>query len=304
MADQAQRLKTIADNLESTYQSLRRAASNIAGLLKVGRATCDEVKAYNLWAIAVYNTQRGMLATLRANGEPNVPELPTAPTMFGWKGVRGQDAWQINCAGQASSLSGVMKTVLRGPSETTQYLSSNEIDVVTDDSFAFAPENSPSFATLAALTQQREQQGMAGLGVVGVLIAIAGIAIAVTVTVAAIMHYLEVSEVQEANTAQTKMQADAFAAYTAARLACYSSCTQQGKSTEECVELCKKLVDKPNIKIPGMDTRWGALQWIGFTVIAGVTSVAALKIWQRKREGKPMFELPESVEHAINPPGQ
>jgi len=301
MADQAQRLKTITGNLEATYQALRRAASNIGGLLKVGRATCDEVKAYNLWAIAVYNTQRGMLATLRANGEQNVRELPDAPTMFGWKGVRGQDAVQINCAGQATSLSGAMKVALRGPNEgTTQYLSTNEIDVVTDDPFVFAPENSPSFATLAALTQTRE----AGLGVVGVIIVIAGALITVAVAVTAIMHYLEVSKVQEANTAQTKMQADAFATYTAARLACYASCTQQGKSTEQCVEVCKGLVDKPNIRIPGMTTKWGMLQWIGFTVVAGAASITALKIWQRKREGRPMFELPESVEHAINPPRQ
>lgn len=300
MADQSAQLLKITDNVESMYQALRRAAANIAGLLQFGRATCDEVKAYNLWALATYNTQRGMLATLRAGGEQGVPELPQAPTLFTWKGVTGADAWKVSCAGEASSLSGAMKRALKGPTQGAAFLSTNEMQISTGDQFVYDPTSAPSFKTLLALQEARSQQGVAGLGVIGVLIAIAGIAIAVSVAVVAIMHYLEVNDVQEANTQQTKLQADAFANYTAARLSCYASCTQQGKSTEDCVAICAKLVDKPNIKMPFTDDgKWGVLQWVGFTVVAGAGVMVASKLWRRHREGKPIFELPESVADAI-----
>lgn len=296
MADQAQRLKTISDNLEASYQSMRRVASSISGLLQVGRATCDEVRAYNLWALAIYNTQRGMLQTLRANGEANVPTLPPSPTLFTWKGMQGADAWKVDCAGQASSLSGMLGRVLRGPNEGTTYLSTNELDITTQDAFIYNPDSSPSFKTLLAV-QTARAQGHEGLGALPiVLIAIAGIAIAISVAVAAIMKYLEVNEVQEANTKQVALQADAFANYTAARLSCYADCTRSGKSTEQCVEICKSLVDKPNIKLPGQTGTWGWLQWTGFTVVAGVGALAAYKIWQRKQAGKPIFELPSFQE--------
>lgn len=304
MADQAKQLKAIADNLESTWQSLRKAASHIAGLLQLGRATCDEVRAYNLWAVAIYNTQRGMLTTLRANGQTDVPQLPPAPTLFTWKGVSGSDAWKIDCSGEASSLAGAMTKALRGPDDSTQYLSTHEVNVVTQDQFLMQPDQAPSFAQLVALQQQRAQEGVAGtgLGVTwAVVILIAGITVGVGVALAAIMHYLETTEVKEQETKQIAHQADAFANYTSARLSCYSSCTASGKSTEECVQTCAKLVDKPKFTLPGQGKPWGMLQWIGFTVVAGAGTLVAFKIWQRKREGRPVFQLPESIEAAISP---
>jgi len=299
MADQATRLNTIANNLEASYQSMQRAAGNIAGLLQVGRATCDEVRAYNLWALALYNTQRGMLETLRANGESNVPALPPSPTLFTWRGVTGADAWKVDCGGQESSLSGLMSRALRGPSAQTAFLSTNELQISTQDATLYNPESSPSFQTLLAVQHARasgQANGLAALPVI--LITIAGIAIAVSIAIAAIMRYLETSEIQEANTKQVALQADAFANYTAARLACYSDCTRSGKSTEQCVEICKDLVDKPNIKLPGQLGTWGWLQWTGFTVVVGVGALIAYKVYQRKRAGRPIFELPSLPEAA------
>lgn len=300
MADDATRLKLIADNLEATYQSMRRAASSIAGLLQIGKATCDEVRAYNLWALSIYNTQRGMLATLRAGGEQGVPELPTAPTLFAWKGQAGADAWKVSCSAQPSSLSGIMKRALSGPDANSVFLSTNDIEIVTQDQFAYNPEEAPSFKTLAAVQAGREPQQMAGLGLVGILIAIAGIAIAVSVAIAAIMHYLEVSEVQEANTEQVRLQSQAFATYTAARLECYRSCTASGVSGEECIARCSKLVTAPKITLPGQDTKWGVLQWIGFTVVAGAGATLAWHAYQRNKRGESLFKLPDSVDAALH----
>jgi hypothetical protein len=297
MADDSTRLQTIADELEGAYQALRSAASNIAGLLQVGRATCDEVKAYNLWALAIYNTQQGMLDTLRAGGEQGVPDLPTAPTLFTWNGVAGAEAWNLDCGGQPSSLSGVMARALSGPQPTTAFLSTAQVSIQTQGTGNYDPANAPSLATLLAIQQARANP--TGLGVVGVLIAIAGIAIAISVAIAAIMHYLDVSAVQEANTQQVRLQAEAFATYTAARLSCYASCTQSGRTPEDCTDTCTKLVQKPNIKLPGQDSSWGLLQWVGFTVLAGGIGFASWKLIQRHRAGRPIFELPESAEAAM-----
>lgn len=297
MATQPERLKKITDDIQSTAESLRRAAAGISGLLAAGTATCDEVKAYNLWALAIWNTQRGMLASLRAGGEPSVPQDPPPPTLFLWRGVRGEDAFKISCAGEKSSLSGLMKRAMRGPDKNTQYLSTNEIVVSTNDPYVNNPTAAPSYAALLSMQQRHQAEKLAGLGVVPVvLIIIAGIAVAVTVALVAIMRYLEVNAVQEANTEQTKLQAEAFATYANTRLECVKGCTQGGRSTEDCVSDCEDIVDKPNIKIPGLDTEWGALQWIGFTVVLGAGMIVGWRVYQRKKAGKPAFELPEAFQ--------
>jgi hypothetical protein len=291
MATQEQRLKRIADQLQVTYEMLRKAAANISGLLQLGRATCDEVKAYNLWALAIWNTQRGMLASLRAGGEPNVPADPGPPTLFVWKGVTGADAWKIDCSGQPSSLSGLMDAAM-DPKRGSPYIDPSQMTISTTDPYAFNPESAPSFAQLFELVNQRAAEKQLG-AIPAVVLIIGAIAVTVSIAIAAIMKFLEVNSVQEANTEQTALQARAYADYTGARLECFKQCTSGGKSADDCVETCAQLVAKPNIKIPGL-SNWGTLQWIGFTVVAGAAGLIAYRIYQRKQAGQPIFELPEA----------
>lgn len=301
MADEATRLKAVSDELEATYQLLRKAAANISGLVQLGKATCAEIKTYNLFALAIYNVQRGMLDTLRASGQSDAPVLPTAPTLFAWKGIQGIDALQMNCEQGTQDLSGasfpaMLKKTLQGPTPTTPFLSTNEIDIVTQDQWAFSPDDAPSYKALLDLQAQREAESRQnGLGLsVGVIILIAGLVISVIAgAVIAIMHYLETSAVQEANVKQTRLQAEAYANYTAARLSCYAQCTQSGKSSEQCIQLCQSLVAEPKIKLPGQDSKWTFLQWTGFTVLVGGGAIVAWRLWQRHRAGKPILALPE-----------
>jgi hypothetical protein len=292
MADNTERLKIIAGNVESLYQAMRRAAGNIAGLLQVGRATCDEVRAYNLWAIACFNTQKGMLATLRANGETGVPELPTAPTLFAWRGQSGANAFQISCAGEVKSLDGALRDAMNG--KNPQYLSTNDMEIQTGDRFVLDPVNSPSFAALYNAQQANAQQGVNGLGAAFLIfIAVAGIVVGVGVAITAIMKYLETSDIQENNSKQVAMQANAYADYLSARLDCYKTCTGEGKSTETCVATCAKLVAAPKITLPGQGKPWGWLQWTGFTVVVGAGALVVHRMWSRRAAGKPVFELPD-----------
>jgi len=293
--DDATLLKTITDNVEGLYQALRLAAANISGLLQLGTATCDEVRAYNLWAMATFNAQKGMLDTLRANGESGVPDMPTPPTLFTWRGVSGQAALSIDCAGEESSLSGAMKRALRGPTPQSVLLSTNDIVINTTDAFALQPKNSPTFASLFQVQQARAQGGTNGLGFPIVLIVIAGIVIAASVAVVAVMSYLKASSIQESNSKQVRLQAEAFANYTDARLQCQQRCVSGGLDHNSCVKQCADLIGKPNIKLPDepFSSEWGLLEWTGFTVLLGGVAYIAWRVWERKKAGKPIFQLPD-----------
>lgn len=298
----ADSVKTITDLLEGTYQSLRVAAANISGLLSLGTATCDEVKAYNLWALATYNAQRGMLQTLAANGEQGIPDSPAYPTLFVWADQTGEDAVYIDCSGQTSSLSGSMLRALRAPDTQTVYVGLDKIKIVTTDQFAYNPEAAPDFQKLIAA--QTAGNGL-GIATLVVLIIVAGISLTIVAAVSALLKYLEASKLDEEVTKQTKSQADAFANYTGARLQCYQACVNQGTSAQDCVATCTKIVDKPNIQIPCLgpncNTGWGILQWIGFTVVVGGLGLVAYKVYERKKSGQGIFpnldfHLPEAHE--------
>lgn len=293
MASEPERLKSITDNIEQLYQAMRRAAGNIAGLLQMGKATCDEVRAYNLWALSTYNTQRGMLTAARAAGETGVPEFPPSPTLFTWRGVSGEQAWQIDCGDGGLSGLGALRAAMN-PGKAPKYLSTSELQIVTQDQFVYEPEKAPSFSALLEVQAARARGVESNLGAFPVvLVVIAAIVVAVSVAVTAIMKFLETSSIQESNSKQVALQADAFANYTAARLECLKTCTGQGGKTEDCVATCNKIVEKPDFKLPGQFGKWGWLQWTGFTVVVGAGALIAVRLVQRKMAGRPLFELPE-----------
>ncbi len=289
MTDEATRVKTIAAALEGTYQSLRVAAGNIAGLLNVGRATCDEVRAYNLWALATYNAQRGMLATLREAGNPNVPTLPTYPQLFGWRGASGASAVNIDCAGQTSSLNGpkrAMRRALRGPTASSSYLSSDQIDIVDTSSWAADADQGPSWAAM-----QASQAGLGALPIIVWIVIAAGTVGVTYVALNALSDYLKENAIQEETTERTRVQARAFETYTAARLSCYANCTSGGKSAAECVDTCARLVEKPNIIIDSARgfQAWGLFQWVGAIVVIGTGAIVAHKVYKKRQAGESLL---------------
>lgn len=265
----------IANKLEDTYKSLQRTSSNIRSLLVAGRATCDEIKAYNLWALATYNLQRGMLTTLRAAGESGVPELPPYPTLFAWKGVPGAEAWKVDCKREQQGLTGALRDAMNlGPQ--TIYLSTKEIDVYSGNQ-ANIPTTGPSFAMVT------QASGELGLPIL-VIVIIAATVIGITaVGMAALSAYWKEQSIQYETTERAHIQAAAFEKYTATRVACYQDCLARGNDVSTCTNVCQKLVDKPNIKIdsaravesPAFITA-GAI-----VAIAGIATV--LLVWRRRK---------------------
>jgi hypothetical protein len=290
MATDPARIKKITDALEASYKALKGASTNISGLLSMGRATCDEVAAYNLGALAIYDAQRGMLATLRAAGSPNVPELPQYPTLFPWRGVEGADALNINCSGQAQSLAGVMKRALRGPNDKTIYLGLDQVEIAATGQGALDPGASPSWEAYATAMEAQKQAGL-GLAPVVVLI-IAGFALGVAyVALEHLSAYMTEKKIQEEMTEDTRIQAEAFRVYTAARLACYEKNLAAGNTPEQATELCVKLVTKPDIKIGARRavSEWGMLEWIGAVVVIGGIAVVGFKIYEKKKRGESLL---------------
>ncbi len=286
-------VKKITDNIEATYQSIRKVARNLSGLLAVGRATCDEIKAYNLYAVAVYDTQRGMLATLRAQGQ-NVPTLPPSPTLFAWKGVSGEQAYQIDCTKEApNSLQGALAAAVASSAQPdTKFLSSKDIQIVTQDPDVFFPER----ASLAQISQTGADAGLGFAPLVMLVIAAVVIAVA-AVAIPALMAWLKEKEIQEETTARTKLQAQAFENYTATRMACYDSCIAKGNSIDDCIKTCKGLVDKPKLDViprSGATSGDSFLQKMGLVTVAGLGAIIIYSLYRRGHfEG--MFDKQHSV---------
>lgn len=273
MATDSERVQKIAADLEAAHQSLRRTARNITGLLQVGRAACDEVKAYNLWALSLYNTQRGMLTSLRAAGEKNVPELPAYPTLFAWRGVSGADAWRIDCNASEQTLTGVLRDAMASD-RAPAYLSSDQVAIVTTDQGALRPEEAPDLSALVQATN--------GLGAVPVVwIVVAGIAVAIGLSVGliALASYLTEKSIQEETSSRTRIQADAFDKYTAARMSCYADCTARGNDVATCSQTCAKLVDKPNLKIDPARAS-GGLGIFGTIGLIAVAALGGIGVWK------------------------
>ena len=284
MATEAERIQKISANIETAYQSMRRAARNITALLAVGRATCDEIKAYNLWCLALYNTQRGMLTSLRAAGEVNVPELPGYPTLFAWRGYTGEDAWRIDCNAEQQGLTGALRDAMQSD-RPQQFVSLQQVAIITQDQGLLHPEKGPDLSMLVAATGKAD-----GLGVVPIVwIVIAGIALAVGVTlgIVALARYLTEKSIQEETTERTVIQADAFEKYTAARMSCYTDCTTRGNTVEACSAACAKLVDKPNLKIDPARPESGFGFWGTIGVAAGLAATTAIawKVWRDRHPG-------------------
>lgn len=280
--EQIDKVKKISANLEGAFQALRQVAKNISMLLAAGRATCDEVKAYNLYALSLYNTQRGVLAKLRAAGEKDVPEVPPFPTLFAWKGVTGSDAWKIDCANQATSLSDALAAAIGPQTVTTQYLSSNDVRIITSDKYLYNP--SEGVPSLADLTAKADQQGQLGAGILIPLL-IAGIAVTLTaIGVVAYSMYMEESKIQEETSERTRIQAQAFEKFTAARASCYQECLATGQTADKCIGVCTKLVEKPNLKIDAARRieGMGLLGTVGLVALAAGAG-AGLYWWMRRK---------------------
>lgn len=298
MADEAldaesTRVKTITDNLEASYRDMQAAASDITSLISAGKATCNEVRTYNLYALSIYSTQQGMLATLKAAGQENVPDLPPQPTLFTWRDRPGEEAQLIDCnqepqvqANDLQGVMGLMAHVLKGPTTDDVFLSSDQVRVNTQGTINIQRNSIPTIAQVTDERWRRDNQLQGQLGFVPVWLWVAGVALfCAAVAVSAIMKYLSTSKVEEERSERMREQAKAFKEMTTARLSCFQSCVATGATSDACTKKCTQLVPEPKFQDFGAKKPWGVLEWTGLATIATALAWVGWRYYQRRYGG-------------------
>lgn len=303
-AQRAARIKSLTDALDAAYKSTRVAATKISGLLQFGKATCDEVRTYNLFALGIYDMQKSMLATLRAVGQTGLPNLPTQPTLFAWKGMSGFDALNFPCGSKTATLSGLLGQVLQGPGPDAQFVSSNDVEVSTQGINLYNPDAAPKLQAFvksleAEQAMRQAQQGQAGLGAFFIPILIAAVVVSVAATgIYALAKYFTTAKVEEEDTKRYQQYAETYASFLATRLKCIEDCVARGTSQASCAAACERALPVPHDPAQAIRDRmpkWSTLELVGLSTAVLVGGVVVYKLWQRKeRTGSilPSFSLP------------
>lgn len=303
-AQRAARIKSLTDAIDAAYRSTRTAATKISGLLQVGKATCDEVRTYNLFALGIYDMQKSMLATLRAIGQTGLPNLPTQPTLFAWKGMSGYDALNFPCGSKATNLSGLLGRVLQGPGADAQYISAKDVEISTQGIELYNPDAAPKLAALvksleADQAMHQAQQGQAGVGAFWIPIIIAAVVITVSaIGINALAAYFTTAKVEEEDTKRYQQYAETYAMFLATRLKCIEDCVAKGNSQAGCTAVCERALPVPKNPaevIKNRQAQWSTLELVGLGAAVLVGGVVVYNLWQRKeRTGSllPSFSLP------------
>lgn len=276
---QAKTVQNTAANIQRAYLALQKAKANISGLLAVGKATCDDVKAYNLWAIAVYNTQLSLLATAKTAGDAQgLPTSISRPPLVMWNGVSGESAWKINCNPATNTLHGALRAALSPPTAGTVYLSTQEARFV-DDADAVGSSSAPSYGQLV-----RAQQGLGGF-FIPILIAGAAVVLG-AIAVKYLFDYLKEQGIQEETSHRNAQALEGYALNTKARLDCYTQCKSTSSNTDAgCIDQCNKLIGKaPELALGPQRaaTGLGILGTVGLIALAAVGGVLAFRHFSRR----------------------
>lgn len=256
---QAQDIQTMMANVEAAYQSNAKARTALSGLLAVGRATCQDVVAFNLATKAIWAYQASVAGIIRANGG-DAPVVP-APLYIGWRGVQGDAAVDIDCGSAQMRGAGLGATstgdVFIDPTKVEWRPGATPRDVATVNQIVAAGNRA-----IAA--------GAPGLGEPISAITVVTIVIVGILVVTSLIIILKVVEAltdvpqKREQTRQIAIQRQAHQASLEKRWACYNDCAKRGRDPVECAKACDRLTPEFKPVIPS-----GGLGLVG--TIAGVT---------------------------------
>lgn len=251
-------VQQIFTSCEKSRLDNERTAKALSVLVSVGRATCADVKKYNLLATATFNFQMGALQQLRAAGMQDIPQSPPPPLLFTWKGIPGTQADKVDCS-KDSQLSGLGDF----------YVSPSDIQMtypVIDPKMMSSVAVSEEIQKLIDQEKSEEQLGAAPLVIIiaGVLISLTVVAVTVLVNWLSnveerkrIIQTLEVQAKQHADTLQT-------------RAACFQACMDKGQDASDCTQACAKTLPSFDPKFPpSVSKGLGILGTIGAISLVG-----------------------------------
>jgi hypothetical protein len=269
--EMAENVQAMMANVETAYRQTNATRTALSMLISAGRATCNDVKLYNLRVKAVYAYQASVAGIIRANGgsPPTVP----APIYVGWRGVQGDAFANVDCS--AAQMRGWSRALGR---VGDYYVNPNEVEWRQG---ALPADNTTVSQVVAAAGNAAVS---AGLGAAPLLAAIPIILIGIIVIVTSVILLKIVEALTDVpgkveTTKQVAIQAEQHRLTLEARAKCYGDCVATGKDATECAKSCDRMLPKFVATYPGGG--WGlfgtvaGVAVLGLAVYAGVRYVRA-----------------------------
>lgn len=267
----ANAVQAMMNNVEAAYKQTNAMRTSLSVLMAAGQATCTDVRTYNLQVKAVYAYQASVAGIIRANGG-QAPTVP-APIYVTYKGVTGDQAANIDCAG--GQLKGWRPVVRDG-----QFLGDYFVD---PRHVAWRQEALPSdHQTVAQIVAQAgdnavaagQLQGPLGLAPL-VVVAVVIVGVVIGVVAAIVLRIVEaLTDIpgKKETTRQIALQAEQHRQMLDQRAACYTDCVNRGQDPTACAKSCARLASdfNPVIASGGLGI-FGKL--LGVAVVGGLAFV-------------------------------
>lgn len=255
-------------NVEAAYRQLNRAKTALSALMNAGRATCNDVKTYNLQAKAVYAYQASVASIIRANGAAAPPIPP--PVYVAYKGVPGEQAINIDCSTQINGAAPSVNGVFVDPAKVEWREGAT-------------PSDTAVIQQLTTAAQAAVVQGNQTLGAAPLLAAIPIIIVGIVVVVAGyivlkIVEALKDVPAKRETTRQIAIQAEQHSANLEKREKCYADCASRGGDPVACAKACDRLIPDFKPTLPGGG--WGVIGTIIGIGIVGIVAYAGYQAWQ------------------------
>jgi hypothetical protein len=255
---QAQQLQAIAAQVEVAWQNITKAKTALSYLMQAGKATCTDVKTYNLLAKGTYYYQKSMADTIRGAGG-QAPDIHP-PMYVAWKGRTGDAAVMVDCT--QAGMSGWTPTGMGD-----FFVNPHQVE--------WRNEAMPSDVDALRQTLGRvsfADRPPANLGYVGLIIAliVGGVVLSVLGYIA-----LKIAEVlgdlpqKQEYTKQMAITAERHRATLDARAKCLSDCENAGKDPIACAKSCAKVL--PDFAPPSAGGGMGIIGWaLGGALVIGL----------------------------------
>lgn len=263
---QAQDVRVMMANVEAAHQETVKARTALSALIAIGRATCGDVRAYNLNSKAIYAYQASVCGIIRAHGG-DAPTIPP-PVYIAWRGVAGDQAVDIDCS----------SAQMRGLGANAQgdyFVGSQQVEwrpgATTADVALINQVVAAGRAAVAA--------GPTGLGEPVTALAVVTLVIWGIIVIVAGVILLKIAEAltdvpqKRETTRQIAIQAVEHRKSLEQRATCYNDCTSRGRDPVECAKACDRLVPgfKPVLPAGGL----GLVGTIAGVAILGLTIYAS-----------------------------
>lgn len=255
---QTQAIQQIATNVEAAHREVTRSRTALSYLIQAGKATCTDIKNYNLIAKSTYFYQKSMSDTIRGAGG-QAPVIPD-PIYVTYKGVTGDQAANIDCS--SGQINGWQPDGLGD-----YYVNPAQVEwragALPSDQQAIAQ-------ALAGVTFNDRPGAQLGNPLLAIIpIILYGIVISIVgYIVLKIVEVFKDVPGKQAYTRQVAITAERHRATLEARAKCLADCGAQGKDAIACAKACAKVL--PGYEAPS--PYGGRLGLLG-TVLGGVLLV-------------------------------